>query len=112
MDGCGTMTVDLARMKDSSGRKGFNPMARFDNMDTQYVAGAPPKKLDKRGRMLTAEIPCATCATSGDVECYGCDGAGVEVGLDNSSSALCMLCAGTGALRCADCQGTGVVKTS
>ncbi len=109
MTSTGEMVVDLARMRDIRKRKVMNPMARFDNLDTEYKAGAQPVR-GLAGMMR--EKPCAECDSSGDVECYGCDGCGYA--LDAAGAMLpdeiCMLCSGTGTLRCADCQGEGVVK--
>lgn len=93
------MVVDVARMKKVKG-KTLDPMARFENLDTDYVAGAPPRK-----RGFTREEKCTECIGSGDVECLACDGRGTEQGY------LCALCAGTGLVRCADCQGKGIKVT-
>lgn len=90
------MVVDVARMKDVKS-KTLDPMARFENLDTGYVAGAPPRK-----RGFTREERCTECTGTGDVECLSCDGAGTEQGI------LCALCAGTGLVRCAECQGRGI----
>lgn len=93
------MVVDVSRMRDFKGRH-RDPMARFDNLDTEYVAGAPPRK---RGKWLT-EVECDECGSKGDVECYACDGEGV---VEQGGVFDCTLCSGTGILRCAECQGTG-----
>jgi len=93
------LVVDVARMKVVKGRV-RNPMARFDNLDTEYVAGAPPRL---KGRNLVS-VTCSTCEGDGNVECYGCEGSGV---LEEDSSYVCPLCAGSTMVRCADCQGTG-----
>lgn len=94
------MVVDVSRMKDFKGRQ-RDPMARFDNLDTEYVAGAAPRK---RGTWLT-EVECDECDGKGDVECYACDGEGI---VEQGQKYECTLCAGTGGIRCADCQGMGV----
>lgn len=109
MEGKGEMVIDLARMKETRGRKVKNPMARFDNLDTEYKAGAQPKR-SMRGRLRETE--CAECNSTGDVECYGCDGSGSFVDPMGAivEGQLCMLCSGSGSLRCADCQGEGVIK--
>lgn len=90
------MVIDVARMKEVRGKKTSDPMARFDNMDTGYVAGAPPRK-----RGFTREVVCTECKGTGDIECLACDGKGSEQGY------VCALCAGTGMVRCGDCQGKG-----
>lgn len=97
IDGSGTMVVDLNRVRQTRAR-GPDPMARFNNLDTEYVAFAAPKK---KGRMR--EGTCDTCKGSGEEECYACDGIGYE------DSMMCTLCSGTGILRCADCQGEGII---
>ncbi|CAN8073130.1 unnamed protein product [Agarophyton chilense] len=91
------LVVDVARMKVAARAK--NPMARFENLDTEYVPRAPPRA---RGS-ATRQVQCRACASNGDVLCDACDGAGEDGGY------ICALCAGTGSLRCGDCQGTGVV---
>lgn len=110
MTGSGEMVVDLSRMKETRSRKMKNPMARFDNLDTEYRAGAQPV----RGLAgMTTEAPCQECNSRGDVICYGCEGRGNPIDhrgvlIENE---ICMLCAGSGTLRCAGCQGEGVVRT-
>ncbi|KAI0562968.1 Ferritin-2 [Gracilaria domingensis] len=96
-DGSNELVVDVARMKTAS--KAKNPMSRFENLDTEYVARAPPKV---KGA-FTRTVECRECETEGVIECYACDGDGEEEGF------ICALCAGTGKLRCGDCQGTGMV---
>lgn len=96
------LVVDVERMKSVRKRKEPNPMARFDNLDTEYVAGAAPRK---KGKFMQA-APCKICRNTGDVECYSCDGEGEEDGLH------CLLCSGSGTLRCAECQGTGIMQIS
>ncbi len=80
-------------------------MARFNNLDTEYVAGAQPVR--KKG--WRREMDCPACGSAGDVECYSCDGTGLAEEGDEASQ-MCLLCAGSGKLRCADCQGVGVIK--
>lgn len=93
------MVVDVWRLRETKGRNEVNPMARFENLDTEYVAGAAPRR---KGR--TREVDCGKCNATGDITCYSCAGEGVLV-QDRSYS--CPLCMGSGAVRCAGCQGTG-----
>lgn len=99
--GCEELVVDVARMREFRSRERTDPMARFENLDTDYVAGAKPIK---RGSAWAREATCTNCNGSGDVECYNCDGEGV---MAEDASYECPLCAGSGETRCADCQGTG-----
>lgn len=104
------LVVDVARMKTA--RAGKDPMARFENLDTGYVAGAAPSG---SGSVLTA---CPECKGSGRVLCYNCDGAGVETIDDNNQTDdvavgakyTCLLCVGMKSLRCSTCQGTSQVN--
>lgn len=89
----GGMTVDVGRMR-AAGR-GRDAMRRFENMDTEYVAGAAPRR---RGRAAVGGV-CAECAGEGRGECYACEGGDMR----------CGVCVGTGWVRCAECQGAGVV---
>lgn len=98
-DGGAEMVVDVSRMRDFKGKQ-RDPMARFDNLDTEYVAGAAP-----RMRGMLREVECDECGAKGDVECLACDGHGV---VEEGGTFECTLCAGTGYVRCADCQGTGI----
>lgn len=91
-DGGYEMVVDVARMREVRSGKTPDPMARFENLDTDYVAGAAPRR---KGRSLV-DVACDECDAKGEVECYACD-----------KSSDCLLCYGRGILRCADCQGTG-----
>ena len=93
------LVVDVARMK--SFRSQRDPMARFQNMDTEYVARAVPNP--PKGTWLQTK-DCPACTGVGDAECYTCEGQGEDEGFP------CALCAGSGMLRCAHCQGTGTVK--
>lgn len=95
-DGSMELVVDVGRMKNAP--KLRNPTSRFENLDTEYVAGAPPRR---PGR--SAARDCATCSKSGRIECYACDGAGEREGFD------CSMCMGTSSLRCPDCEGDGTV---
>jgi 2Fe-2S iron-sulfur cluster binding domain len=98
------MVVDVYRIKEFLDRNVQDPMARFDNLDTDYVAGAAPK----RKGMGNRKVDCPKCAATGDIECYGCEGKG-HVALPNSTEmSYCPLCTGTKELRCACCQGTGM----
>lgn len=90
------MIVDVGRMKRR--KDAPDPMSRFNNLDTEYVAGAPPSR-----RGITVGT-CHTCDGEGYVECMACDGLGHVDGWE------CMLCMGTGKTMCADCQGTGVIS--
>lgn len=106
MDGSAEMVIDLSRMRETRMRKQSDPMARFNNIDTEYKAGAQPIRTNTG---LRREMDCVACGAAGDIECYSCDGTGIEeTSLDES--AMCLLCSGSGQLRCADCQGTGIVK--
>jgi 2Fe-2S iron-sulfur cluster binding domain len=99
------MVVDVFRIKEFIDGKEQDPMTRFDNLDTEYVAGAAPK----RKGAGTRKIECPKCAATGDIECYGCDGVGTITRSDGSGKAdHCPLCCGSRAVRCAYCQGTGV----
>jgi hypothetical protein len=98
-EGEAEMVVDVGRMKDARGRAAPDPMARFDGLDTEYVAGAAPRR---RGARRVRE--CDRCGATGDIVCYACDGLCV---MAEDASYECTLCMGTGAVRCAACQGTG-----
>lgn len=91
------MVVDVERMREVKGGRRKDPMARFENLDTEYVAGAAPRVAG-----WTEMVTCTNCEGTGDVECLACDGEGVAEGVE------CALCAGTGLVRCAECQGTGM----
>lgn len=93
------MVVDVRRIAEARKSRASDPMARFDNLDTGYVAGAPPRP---KGAVRVRE--CVKCNASGDIVCYACDGSTV---MPNDTSFDCTLCTGTGVLRCATCQGTG-----
>jgi 2Fe-2S iron-sulfur cluster binding domain len=95
------LIVDVHRIGKTSNRDNSEPMARFDNLDTDYVAGAAPRRKGANRR-----ANCAACSATGDVTCYNCDGHGV---MQQDMSQDCQLCVGTGMLRCAKCQGTGSV---
>lgn len=95
------MVVDVWRVKEVKGQNEVDPMARFENLDTEYVAGAAPRK---KGWMR--ELDCIKCNASGDITCYNCSGDGV---LAEDTSYSCPLCVGSGSIRCAFCQGTGKV---
>lgn len=95
------LIVDMQRVKTAR-RSGKDPMARFENLDTEYVAGAPPKSMST----INVKKSCTSCNATGDIVCYHCDGTGHE----EIAEYLCSLCAGLGSLRCADCQGTGMVR--
>lgn len=97
-DGGCELIVDVERMKSTKGRR--DPMKRFENLDTEYVARAAP---NKRGSFLVTR-ECKGCSGGGIVTCYHCDGEGME------ESMQCVLCGGSGILTCADCQGVGTVK--
>lgn len=107
--GTGEMVVDVARMKEVRERTGSNPMARFDNLDTEYRAGAAPVRKLKG---FVREVECATCDAKGDIECYACDGTGtdIEAADEGYGPQMCLLCSGSGMMRCPDCQGTGIIK--
>lgn len=96
-NGSTEMVVDVARMKEARSGRFRDPMARFENLDTEYVAGAAPRK---RGKALR-EGPCETCGAKGSILCDACGGIGTDEGFD------CLLCMGTGNVHCGDCQGTG-----
>lgn len=91
------MIVDVARMKTMRKR---DPMKRFENLDTEYVAGAAPRS------GWGGEKTCGGCKGKRLLECYNCDGVGQEDGY------ACALCGGSGHVRCATCQGKGVVHAS
>jgi hypothetical protein len=95
------LIVDVHRIGEASDRDSSEPMARFDNLDTGYVAGAAPRR-----KGANRKVNCATCSATGDVICYNCDGHGV---MQEDMSQDCQLCVGTGMLNCAKCQGTGTV---
>lgn len=95
------LIVDMQRVKTAR-RSGRNPMSRFENLDTEYVAGAPPRSM----AASNVKKSCTSCDATGDIICYHCDGTGSE----EEDDYLCSLCAGSGSLRCADCQGTGMVQ--
>ncbi|PXF46420.1 hypothetical protein BWQ96_03814 [Gracilariopsis chorda] len=97
VDGSRELVVDVARTKTTSAGK--NPMARFENLDTEYVAGAAPR----RKGAFVRQMECSTCSSKGDLICYACDGRGED------SQYMCGLCRGSGHVRCGDCQGTGIV---
>lgn len=99
------MVVDLARMRNP--RKGPDPMARFENLDTDYVAGASPRISSGRG-IVMENVNCPECHATGEIQCYDCDGSGKEI--INDRFFACELCAGMKTLRCADCQGTGSIQ--
>lgn len=103
-DGGPELVIDVSRMK--SFRKEKNPMARFENMDTDYVAGAAPKKFRGSG---TSTFPreCSDCNGTGKLVCEDCDGSGADTihGTD-----VCPYCVGMRYVRCATCQGTGKVQ--
>lgn len=94
------MVVDVHRIKDFKKSETMDPMARFANLDTDYVPGAVPRRAGAK-RMRE----CSNCSATGDIKCYGCDGEG-----ESSQDTLqeCALCLGTGMIRCATCQGTGM----
>lgn len=106
MDGSQEMVVDLARMRETRSRRKSDPMARFNNLDTEYKAGAQPIRTMSGMRR---EMECSMCDALGDVECYSCDGSGLEES-SPEDPIICLLCSGSGQLRCADCQGMGVIK--
>lgn len=95
------MVVDCARAKKFMGKLMVDPMARFNDMDTDYVAGAAPI-VKGRGKVRA----CEECNATGDIGCYGC--AGVKL-LDSERGGKypCPLCSGTGMLRCSRCQAVG-----
>ena len=95
-DGGPELIVDLSRSKTMRKR---DPMKRFENLDTEYVAGAAPKT-----KGWTQIVTCTTCAGEGHLECDTCDGLGRDEGFP------CAVCAGSGKMRCATCQGKGTIK--
>lgn len=103
-DGGPELVIDVSRMK--SFRKEKNPMARFENMDTDYVAGAAPKKFRGSG-MSVFPRECSDCNGTGQLVCGDCDGSGADTihGTD-----FCRYCLGMSYIRCATCQGTGEVQ--
>jgi hypothetical protein len=102
MPGEAEMVVDVRRIGEAREGKDGDPMARFDDLDFGYVAGAAPRP---KGAVRVRE--CVKCGASGDIVCYACDGAGIMP--ENGKDYDCTLCMGTGNLRCAACQGTGQI---
>lgn len=105
------LVVDVARMRVVHTR---NPLARFDNLDTDYVAGAPPRPspgpAGRAARRTARPQPCPHCDGSGVVVCYNCDGSGLEVGAPaDGVTYSCYTCVGMKELRCATCQGSGEI---
>lgn len=134
-DGGRELVVDVARMKNAPRRK--DPLARFENLDTEYVAGAAPKRRGLKNIVVT----CETCDGTGYVNCPSCDGSGLEYidkdgnilmddlppwmrskliaqgeGGDDDSDRLdltqyeCSTCLGMRTTICPDCQGRGTVE--
>ncbi|GAB0489460.1 hypothetical protein MMPV_000679 [Pyropia vietnamensis] len=111
LDGCTEMVVDVVRMRTSS-RRGRDPFARFEGLDTGYEAGAAPKMVG-----APIEMDCTNCGGFGRHTCYACDGTGLEEEEEEGVSTLpvtawgqglpCSVCMGLKVLRCAFCQGKG-----
>jgi ferredoxin len=99
--GYAELIVDVHRISEVADSKASEPMARFDDMDTGYVAGAPPRRKGAKRK-----TDCAACSATGDITCYYCGGLGA---VPEDTSQDCQLCVGTGMLRCAKCQGVGTV---
>lgn len=95
------MIVDVHRTQASKRRSTVDPMARFENLDTDYVPGAAPRRFGAKRLQ-----DCSDCSATGDVECYGCKRSGNDF---EPTSYPCGLCLGTGKLRCATCQGKGMM---
>lgn len=102
-DGGSELIVDVARMKTARTMK--DPMARFENIDTDYVAGAAPRS-SRALRSFPQE--CPDCHGTGLILCYNCDGSGIEDIVDGESY-VCYTCSGMKSLRCSTCQGIGEV---
>lgn len=135
-DGGQELVVDVERMKNAKKRK--DPLSRFENLDTEYVAGASPKR---RGlKMKNVTVTCETCDGTGHITCYNCDGSGLEYvdkdgnirmddlppwmrskvtaqGDDDENDDrldvtqyICNTCLGMHMVLCPDCQSRGVVE--
>lgn len=98
------MIIDVSRMK--SFRKERDPMARFENLDTGYVAGAAPRAFGGSGRPTIRE--CSECSGTGEVACDDCDGTGADT---INGTDTCIYCFGARSIRCGFCQGTGEIHT-
>lgn len=100
-DGGPELIIDVSRMK--SFKKERDPMSRFENLDTGYVAGAAPKRSVGSGsRIFSRE--CSDCNGTGQVICEDCDGSGTDT---IHGTEVCLYCVGMRYIRCATCQGTG-----
>lgn len=126
------LIVDVARMKQFKG-KVKDPMSRFENMDTEYVAGAAPG-VGRRNSFANTPITCTDCVGAGQIECYNCDGSGLEGEEEDFASSerktgdaessaganrmnfaynmktTCYTCGGMKVLRCSTCQGVGEIN--
>lgn len=98
------LIVDVSRMKTA--KKGKDPMSRFENLDTGYVAGAAPREFAASGTFFSS-MECRDCNGDGKVVCEDCEGSGVDL---INGSGLCIYCLGMRQVRCATCQGSGEVK--
>lgn len=103
-DGGPELIVDVERMKAARTMK--DPMARFENIDTDYIAGAAPRPSSRATRSFQQQ--CADCHGTGVVVCYNCDGSGIEDVVDGESY-VCYTCIGMKDIRCPTCQGDGEV---
>lgn len=93
------LVVDVERMQTArAGYAARDPMTRFENLDVDYVAGAPPRPASSKLERAGTLVACPDCAGSGVSVCYDCDG---------SPEGMCSMCMGSGSLRCAFCQGKG-----
>ena len=109
-EGMQEMVIDVYRMKESAlsaGRDGVaaDPMRRFENLDTEYVPAAPPRRFSRVGAPQggVRAVVCSKCRGTGKHVCDECEGTGISP----EQQIMCYVCMGMRRVRCADCQGTG-----
>jgi hypothetical protein len=107
--GIDEIVIDVYRMKENATREAMQgaaptALSRFDNIDFEYKAGAPPQVILSPTNPFTRQrtVRCEKCKGSGKHLCEACQGSGLS-----RPDLMCYICVGLRRTRCAECQGTG-----
>lgn len=110
-------TTQGQRKSTVSGEVYADPMARFSGdwekdfrprweLESQVDAGLQYTTPD---RTLKKPKNCLVCGGSGQVQCYHCEGTGINV-MTYGGTCQCQLCLSKLTVKCAECRGSGIIK--